>query len=40
MAQRVTVHGAEFKNGAVRPAEIACFTADVPATLILNEVTP
>lgn len=37
IAPRVDVNLAAFENGAVRPAQLAIFSAAVPDTLILNE---
>jgi predicted phage baseplate assembly protein len=36
--QRVDVNQAGFENGALRPAQLAIFTSEVPATLVLNQI--
>jgi hypothetical protein len=37
-ADRVPANLADFENGALRPAQLAIFTADIADTLILNEI--
>lgn len=36
--QRLQVNLADFENGAIRPAQLAFLSPDVPATLILNQI--
>ncbi len=36
---RIAVNLADTEEGAIRPAQLAFLTADVPATLILNQIT-
>jgi predicted phage baseplate assembly protein len=38
IAQRVDVNQAGFENGALRPAQLALFSNEVPATLIVNQI--
>jgi hypothetical protein len=37
--QRVDVNQAGFENGALRPAQLAIFTSEAPATLVLNQIS-
>jgi len=37
-AQRVAANAAGFENGALRPAQLAIFSAAVPDTIILNQI--
>lgn len=36
---RIIVNMADYEDGAIRPAQLAFLTPDVPATLILNQIT-
>ena len=36
--QRLQVNVADYEKGAIRPAQLAFLSPDVPATLILNQI--